>query len=57
MYRNFSSYRLFVVTVFVSSSYSLASASIISPHIITELPIILAKYLSFSQLHVAQFQI
>ena len=47
----------FVGTVFVSSLYDLASASIISSHIITELLKILAKYLSFSQLHVSGFQI
>ena len=47
----------FVGTVSVSSPYDLASASIISSHIIPELSIILAKHLPFSQLHVAGFQI
>ena len=40
----------FVVTVFVST------VSIIYSNIITESSIILAKYLPFSQLHVARFQ-
>ena len=49
----------FVGIVFVSVLFDLASLSIISSHIITELRVILAKYLSFSQLqlHVASFQI
>ena len=40
----------FVVNVFISSS-------IISLHVITESSITLVKYLPFSQLHVAGFQI
>ena len=48
---------IFIVTVFVSSSYDLSSASIISSYVITELHIILAKYLPFLQVHVAGFQI
>ena len=47
----------FVGIVFVSSTYDLASASIISPDVITESSIIFAKYLPFLQLHVAGFQI
>ena len=43
----------FIQTVFVSSSYD----SIISSHAIAESSIILAKYFSFLQLHVAGFQI
>ena len=39
----------FVITVFVSS--------VISSHVITESSIMLAKYLPFSQLRVAGFQI
>ena len=46
----------FAITVFVSSMYYLASASIPSSHVITELSIIFAKYLPFLQLHVAGFQ-
>ena len=45
------------LTVFTSSSYDLASTSIILSHIITELLIILAKYSSFLQLHIVVFQI
>ena len=41
----------FVETIFVSSS------SIISSNIITESSIIIAKYLPFSQLHVAGFEV
>ena len=37
---------------FVSSSYD----SITSSHLIAELPIILAKYFLFSQLHAEEFQ-
>ena len=39
----------FVGIVSVSSSYNLTSASKISSHVITELSIILAKYLPFLQ--------
>ena len=42
----------FVGTVFISSPYD----SITSSHVITESSIILAKYLSFSQLLVAGLQ-
>ena len=49
--RNFFFFSLtFVVTVFVST------VSIIYSNIINESSIILAKYLPFSQLHVARFQ-
>ena len=44
----------FVGTVFVRILFVL---SIISSHLITELPIMLPAYLPFSQLHVAGFQI
>ena len=47
----------FVGIVFVSSSFDLVSASIISSHVITELTVILAKYFPFSQLHIEEFQI
>ena len=58
-YRNFMLYRLlfslkFVGAAFVSQSYELASASIISSHVIAE---VLPKYIPFLQLHVAGFQI
>ena len=62
-YRNFAFYRLlfvslkFVGAVFCFSSYDLASASIISSHVITESSKILAKYFSFSEIHVLRFQI
>ena len=47
----------FIGIVFLSSSNELVSASIILSHIITEFSVILTKYLTFSQLHVAGFQI
>ena len=52
-------FSLKVVTkfAFVSLSYDLSSALIISLHVITESSIIHAKHLPFSQLHVAGFQI
>ena len=61
-YRNFVFYRLlfslkFVGAVFVSLTFNIASASIISSHSIAESSIILAKYFPFLQLHVAGFQI
>ena len=62
IYRLFLFFRLhffslkFVGTVFVSSSHDLDFASIISLQVITELSMILAKCLSYSQLHVAGFQ-
>ena len=48
--------KAFVRTVFVVSLYDLATASIISSHVITESWIILTKYLPFLQLYVAGFQ-
>ena len=61
-YRNFMFYRLFfslkfVGAVFVFESYKLASASIISSHVIAESSIVLPKYIPLLQLHVAGFQI
>ena len=41
----------------VSSLFELTSWTLISSHLITELSIKLTKYLTFSQLHVAGFQI
>ena len=60
-YINFIFHRLlfllkFVRTVFVSPSYDLPSASVISPHLITESSLTLAKYFSFSQIYVVGFQ-
>ena len=49
-YRDFVFYKLYK---FVSSSYD----SIVSSHIIAKSSIILAKYFSFPQLHVAVFQL
>ena len=46
----------FVGTVFVSSLFDLASASITLSRIIVETAIILAKYFPFSQLPIAGFQ-
>ena len=42
----------FVEIAFFTSSYELASASIISSHVITESSIIFAKYLPFLQQYV-----
>ena len=47
----------FVVTDFVSSSFDLASTSIIPSHVITELSIILAKHFPCLQLHEEGFQV
>ena len=47
----------FVVTVFVSLLHDVAAASITLSQVITKSSIILAKYLLFSQLHVAGVQI
>ena len=57
-YKNFACYRMIfsLQLVFVFSLFDLASASIISSHIITESSIILVKYSPFSQLHAARFQ-
>ena len=46
----------FVGTVFVSSLFDLASASLTLSRIIVETAIILAKYFPFSQLPIAGFQ-
>ena len=63
-YRNFAFYRLlFSITLVGMASFSSsldlpsASASIISSHVITELLLILAKYLPFWQQQKAEFQI
>ena len=48
---------IFFSLTFVSSLFYLASASIISSHIIAESSIVLAKCFIFLQLHVAEFQI
>ena len=47
---------IFFSLTFVSSLFYLASASIISSHIIAESSIVLAKCFIFLQLHVAEFQ-
>ena len=47
----------FVETVFISLSFDLASASIVSARVITESSVILAKYLPFLPLHKAALQI
>ena len=46
----------FIGTVSAVSPYDLTTASIIPSHVITELPIILFKYLSISQADVLGFQ-
>ena len=48
---------LFKFVETVSLLFDLASMSIISSHIMTELSIILAKYFQFLQLHIAGYQI
>ena len=48
---------VFVGTMFVISSNDLVTASLISSNVMPQSSIILTKYLSFLQLHVAQLQI
>ena len=55
-YTSFFSLKL-VWTVFASSSYDLASASIVLSHVIAESSIIPDKYFSLSQLHLTGFQV
>ena len=62
-YRNFVFHKFyffslkFVGNTFVSSPFDLASASIISLHVIADSSIRLAKYFQLWQLHLAGFQI
>ena len=48
---------IFIGTIFVILSYDLATLFFISLHPIIEVSIVLAKYLPFSQLYIAGFQI